>query len=235
MIVAYLLAALAATMPRPPAGGTEPPPHRVSGQSPSLPKSASPMVVDLHYQQQSLADIIRDVSHRYGLSLVVDGVPLREKASVDFSGSLNAGLEQIAGAFDYSVRVAILPELPYDPEPLAWGRLLKQFAASLSETQVRAMMAGRELTAGDLSPDQQGALSQVLAMRGYGEARSTWQQLYYQLDRFDSSRIRAQKKGVFAGVNGKSTTVYDVVHETRDPAGRVATRMLGQFQREGVH
>lgn len=234
------------------------------------PKSDSSLskTVELRFNGISMQAMLRDVSDQFRVSVFADGVPIRDKADIEFHGSLRDALDKIADTFDYSVTVhksgivsmmkrftnpedrpqmaaaeirqtaadmlTILPALLYDTaEPPLWARMMRQLARRLPPEMIESMKHGKEFVVSDLPPDARQPLADILQWRAYGVARSSWEQLHRQLDRFDQSMLRARKKGVFTAANtGKSTASFSVIHETRGPNGGLNETELGIFQRE---
>lgn len=224
--------------------------------------------VEIKFKQSAMAAILRDLSQRYGVSVIADGVPLLQSADLEFRGSLREALDRIADTFDYTITIrktgivsmmkrfknpeerpqvipaemrqtatdmlTILPVFPYDvDEPPLWARMIRQLAPQLTPEQIDGMKQGKTLMIADLAPKFQQMMAEIIQLRAYGVTRSMWEQLYRQLDRFDSSILRARKRGVFTFAdNGKSTASYAVMHETRSGGGAVTATTLGEFQRE---
>lgn len=129
--------------------------------------------------------------------------------------------------------LAILPSIFCGPvDPPRWVTLMRQLALRLPAEQMAAMKDGRRLTLRDLSQQEQTTVGEIIAQRAFGVARSSWQTLQWQLDRFADSVIRLKKKGVFNGVDGKSAVHFDAVHESRSPSGIVTNSVLGGIRRE---
>jgi hypothetical protein len=129
--------------------------------------------------------------------------------------------------------LTILPTLPYDLEqPPLWARLIRrELAPRLTPEQIDAMKQGKKIIPTDLPPNLQRTLAEIVLIRAYGDARSMWERIYRQLDRFDYAVLRAEKHGVFTSVSGKSTASYSVIMETRGTGGTVSRLTIGEFER----
>jgi hypothetical protein len=235
----------------------------------SSPDWAKP--IEIHYKGLSLQAILKDISDRYGVSVLADGAPVLGKTTIDFKGTLRDSLDIVADAFDYAVSVhksgivslmkkfndpddlpqlvpaeirqtaadmlAILPDQPSDTSdpPLLWASWLRQLARRLPADILDGMKNGKSYAFSDLTPDIQRSLADVLAWRAFGVARSAWDRLYRQLDRFEQSTLHAKKKGAFiAADTGKTTTSYSVLHQANGVNGAVIETELGIFQREEI-
>jgi hypothetical protein len=126
----------------------------------------------------------------------------------------------------------ILPQVPYDPDPLSFGYEIRRLAKSLSTDQFAALNAGSRLAPADLRPDQRAALVEIVQVRSFGMPASVWELLRRQLDHFENSVLRLDKRGTFKAVDGTMTEMYSVVHETRGRNGMVTKSPIGGFQRK---
>jgi hypothetical protein len=125
----------------------------------------------------------------------------------------------------------ILPKVAYDPDPHAWAYDIRRLAQGLTPDQWTLLKEGKRLPLADLSPAQQAAVVGIIRLRAYGMPVSVWEMLRRQLDRFDDSVLRAEKRGVFNEVDGRATAYYDIDHESRGVDGVVTKTPIGTFQR----
>jgi len=125
----------------------------------------------------------------------------------------------------------ILPQVPFDSSPTAFGHDLRGFAQTFSPDQFAVLKAGKRLTFADLRPEQREALVGVIRSRSFGMPASVWELLRRQLDHFEDSVLRLEKTGTFKAVDGTMTDSYAVIHETRGTNGMVTKSSLGSFQR----
>lgn len=71
-------------------------------QKPQTSTATSWKQVTLNVKGTSLANLCKVLSAQIGHGIIVDGVPLREQADVEFSGDGSKALDKVADVFDYS-------------------------------------------------------------------------------------------------------------------------------------